>query len=113
MFASLLTRIFIDSAWPHYWGCHRLPDRSFRLHGRQFHLCARCTGIVTGLALSPLFVLAIAASPLWFTAACVAMFIDGGTQYLGWRSSNNVLRFLVGLAFGSWLLPFLLVVGGF
>lgn len=31
--------------------CHQLPDRSFFLDGRQFPVCARCTGLyLSGLA---------------------------------------------------------------
>jgi uncharacterized membrane protein len=36
--------------------CHRITDRSFTIAGRQFPLCARCTGMYLGIALSFLLV---------------------------------------------------------
>lgn len=30
--------------------CHRIPGRSFHIHGRQLPLCARCTGTYVGVA---------------------------------------------------------------
>jgi uncharacterized membrane protein len=38
--------------------------------------------------------------------------IDGGTQLLRIRESNNPLRFFTGLGFGLTLLPFAVHVGG-
>ena len=29
-------------------GCHQREDRSFKIKGWQFPVCARCTGILTG-----------------------------------------------------------------
>jgi uncharacterized membrane protein len=104
--------IFIDATWPHRWGCHRLPDRSFALKGRQLHLCARCTGITTGLACSILLIPIRSLVVVPALVAWVVLAADGGTQYYGWRTSTNALRFLTGLAFGSTLVPALLAIGG-
>lgn len=39
----------LDGAdWTGYAVCHRLTDRSFVINGRQFPLCARCTGMYLG-----------------------------------------------------------------
>jgi len=38
--------------WVSYALCHRITDRSFTINGRQFPLCARCTGMYLGVALT-------------------------------------------------------------
>lgn len=38
--------------WPAYAFCHRITERSFTINGRQFPLCARCTGMYLGVALA-------------------------------------------------------------
>lgn len=86
--------------WKYLWFCHRLPERSFVLHGKQFPVCARCTGIWVGY---------VAALPLllwnllpWYLALGLALpaIIDGTTQLLHWRTSNNLLRFSTGILLG-------------
>jgi len=112
-FTKLLTAVFIDSIWLHrFWNCHRLSKRSFFLNGRQFHICARCTGIFVGLVLSLSLIPFRSYLPLGFAISSIALFIDGTTQFLGWRDSNNLLRFLSGFLFGITLLPSLLSIGG-
>ena len=29
-------------------GCHQMPERSFFIRGKQFPVCARCTGVMIG-----------------------------------------------------------------
>lgn len=29
-------------------GCHQMPERSFFIRGKQFPVCARCTGVFLG-----------------------------------------------------------------
>lgn len=43
--------------WSGYALCHRISDRSFSIAGRQFPLCARCTGMYLGAALAGLVLL--------------------------------------------------------
>jgi uncharacterized membrane protein len=38
--------------WAGYGVCHRITERSFVVNGRQFPLCARCTGMYLGVALT-------------------------------------------------------------
>ncbi len=38
--------------WVGYAVCHRITERSFTIGGRQFPLCARCTGMYLGVALA-------------------------------------------------------------
>lgn len=39
------------SDWSGYALCHRITERSFTINGRQFPLCARCSGMYLGAAL--------------------------------------------------------------
>jgi len=99
-----LIRIFVDSSWPYvFWHCHRLPERSFKITGRQFHICARCTGIVFGFSFVP-FVMLIGCMTIPLSIAMIAMLLfDAMTQLLGWRKSNNVLRLITGIFVGSFV----------
>lgn len=89
--------------------CHRLPKRSFHVKNHQFPVCARCTGFYTGLVIFliykslfhinytlNLFIISI--------LLLVPTAIDGFTQYLGLRESNNTLRFTTGLLGGIGLI---------
>ena len=89
--------------------CHRKPERSFFIKSYQFPVCARCTGFYISLALYFIYTyyfhvdytpyLLIYALLLLFPA-----FIDGFTQFIKFRESNNILRlstgFLGGLGLG-------------
>lgn len=85
--------------------CHRKPERSFFIKGHQFPVCARCTGFYISLALYFTYtyyffvnyniLLLITAAILLIPSA-----IDGLTQLLGYRESNNTLRFITGLTGG-------------
>lgn len=97
----LLEALFIDSVLVHrFWHCHRRPNRSFFLRGRQFHVCARCTGVISGLILSPFaFLLHSNGAPL-FVLFVLANALDGLTQLVQLRASNNWLRFGLGSGLG-------------
>jgi uncharacterized membrane protein len=107
--------------------CHHDPARSFSYKGRQFPLCARCTGLYPAVLVGVL--LGAMASSAWdldyFKALglvivfCIPAVLDGGTQYLGMRKSTNPLRFatgvLAGMGLGSgvgWIIVQLLAAGG-
>jgi len=73
-------------------------------------LCARCLGIVAGVAMS------WTAIP-WrehligvTTGACLLLAADGLTQLIGLRSSTNFLRFTTGFAAGLLVPAFLLTL---
>lgn len=85
--------------------CHRNPDRTFKIHGIYFPVCSRCTGIYMGFIFS--FVLSIILDidfnlHNFFLAILLMMptTIDAFTQFLKWRESNNLLRFITGLIGG-------------
>lgn len=75
--------------------CHQLPDRSFTYQNRQVPLCARCLGLLVGVILVPLYVRNLYIAPVLIAA----MMLDGVTQALHLRLSNNWLRFLTGVGF--------------
>ena len=106
-----LEALFVDSVWLHrLWHCHRISSRSFFIRGRQFHVCARCTGLIIGLILSPAF--------FWFRANVAALFvafllanaIDGSTQLISLRASKNWLRMILGSGLGLTFIPALLAL---
>ena len=105
---SLLTALFIDNRWLCYWHCHRRPERSFSINNRQFHICSRCAGILSGFLLWPLWLLTAPYTQVLLPAAVVTNILDGGTQLLGWRESNNPLRYTLGLALAAGLVTTML-----
>lgn len=109
IYDDLLIRIFVDSVWLHkYWGCHRKSNRCFFVRGRQFHICARCTGLLVGLPLSLLLIPFRIYVPVPFFAFSGSLLIDGITQSMGLRESNNTLRFITGFGTALTALPFLI-----
>ncbi|UHA72081.1 DUF2085 domain-containing protein [Paenibacillus sp. 481] len=87
--------------------CHRLRSRSFVIRGRQFPICARCTGIFVGYFLLPLFLMfqpntvSMLNVLLFVFLLSVPMLVDGFTQKWKWRESNNGLRLMTGVLFGA------------
>jgi len=113
MISWLLIRVFVDSVIIHrFWHCHRRPDRSFFVMGRQFHICARCTGILTGLVTCPVFIPIRSLLPAVFFTAVTVLLMDSLTQLARWRESNNGIRFTTGLSVGLMVGPTFLTLGG-
>jgi uncharacterized membrane protein len=51
-YSFLHNNLLLDGAdWSGYALCHRIAERSFTINGRQFPLCARCSGMYLGVAL--------------------------------------------------------------
>ena len=91
---------FIYKWLPVFFGCHCRSDRSFHWKEKQFPVCARCTGelsgilagIVTGVFyLFPIFTCLLLLLPL---------VLDGLIQFLSSYESNNIRRYLTGVLFG-------------
>lgn len=92
--------------------CHRKPERSFFIQGHQFPVCARCTGFYTGLIVYLIFAhfYPVTYDLNLFILSMILMVpvaIDGFSQLLGFRESNNNLRFLTGFVGGIGLIIFL------
>ena len=75
-------------------GCHQMPERSFFYKGYQFPVCARCTGLIIGYLLGVLIYFLKVLNWKIAIILCIPLVLDGGSQYLNWRISNQVLRLI-------------------
>lgn len=95
--------------------CHQLPDRSFFYRGRQFPICARCTGILLGYIIGLIIALRYHQIPLSVLILLfVPLGIDGTAQYLGCWESTNIRRLFTGIVAGiatDFLLAKILLIG--
>ena len=90
--------------------CHHRKDRSVKFFGLENYLCSRDMGISFGyIGGIFLFLLGFSLPFLLALALALPMIIDGGTQSLRWRESNNTLRLFTGFLFG---LSVILYMGG-
>ncbi len=81
-------------------GCHQLPERSFFIKGKQFPVCARCTGCFIGYAIG-FFVYTKISFPIYVCVfLCSIMLIDWLIQYVGLRKSTNIRRLITGILCG-------------
>lgn len=85
--------------------CHRKPERSFFIKGHQFPVCSRCTGIYLAMFCYIVYTYYFYVDyniTLLISAVLllVPMGVDGTTQLLTDRLSNNTLRFTTGLMGG-------------
>lgn len=90
----------ISMRWGQRLGCHQRPDRSFFFHGYQFPICARCTGLLIGYLFTLLIGFLIDLSFFQCVILCIPMAIDGITQLVEWRESNQFLRLTTGILCG-------------
>ena len=80
--------------------CHRLPERSFFYKGKQFPVCARCTGVAFG-QITAIITAFIHNPPLWFVfLTCFICLLDWALQYMMILMSTNIRRFITGIAGG-------------
>lgn len=100
--------------------CHRLPERSFFWDGRQMPLCARCTGLYTGVFFSFCFFLwkrrqhgDAPFSALLTVLALLPLAADGFGSYIGLWESSQSLRVLTGAAAGAAMPALFLLAGNF
>jgi uncharacterized membrane protein len=102
--------------WLYKWlpiicGCHCRPDRSFYFRGKQFPVCARCTGFLIG------FILAAVAYAFYHISSVpilvlmlIPMIVDGTIQKKTSYESNNFKRVVTGFLFGYAILTLLIIV---
>lgn len=80
--------------------CHKMPSRSFFFKGKQFPICARCTGIFLGYIIG-LITWIFYYPNLYITILFfLPVGIDGGVQYLTKYESTNFRRLITGILFG-------------
>lgn len=85
---------------PIFFGCHQRADRSFYINGKQFPICARCTGELAGMIVSSV-VCFFYIPPVWVMAALMLpMIVDGFVQLLTSYESTNPRRVVTGFLFG-------------
>ncbi len=92
--------------------CHRKPERSFFWRGKQFPVCARCTGFYLGYLTFPIFTFSIwNLNLLWSILLTLPAIIDGLTQAYFNRESNNWLRLFIGIFSGIGLMSLTSIIG--
>ncbi len=97
--------------WVGFAVCHQLPERTIHFGQRPLFLCARDTGLYAGFGICLLAAVLPyrrsrggGPSSPWKAAMALSLLFlaaDGVTVVLGWRESNNPLRFSSGMAAGS------------
>lgn len=88
--------------------CHQQSDRSFFIAGQPLAVCARCTGLYAGFALTtllyPLFTSLRRTHPperKWLFIGAAPLAIDFGLGLLGIWENTHWSRFISGALFGS------------
>ena len=97
--------------------CHQLPDRSFTLWGKQFAVCARCTGIYWGFLLGTIIFPFVRGLNHDFTPhrhlffiALVPLTIDLSLTLFQIWQNTFFTRFVTGLILGC-IVPFFIIPG--
>ena len=81
--------------------CHQRPDRSFFIKGKQFPLCARCTGIFIGYIIGIIIAIITKCEyHVYYLLLLIPMIIDGGIQEFLGINSNNWRRLITGILGG-------------
>jgi uncharacterized membrane protein len=93
--------------------CHKMPERSFFYKGKQFPVCARCTGFYVSYALTlPVFTFSWwEPSFLIIGLLMIPALVDGLTQAYMNRKSNNMLRFITGVLSGTGAMALAAITG--
>ena len=92
--------------------CHKKPHRSFFFKGKQFPVCARCTGIHLGYLSMPIFLFQLLYINLYFSIILIIpTVIDGLTQAYFNRESTNLIRFITGFISGLGLMSIIHIIG--
>jgi len=95
--------------------CHQIPERTFRIKGYYFPVCARCTGFYISIISYTIIAMVM---PITYTMSSIILAVlllipacvDGTTQLLGLRESNNIMRFVTGLMGGIGLMIFMKII---
>lgn len=81
--------------------CHSKPERSFYFKGRQFPICARCTGVLLGWMIGIIYCIFSEVPKVYITVLILfPLIFDGTMQSLRKKESNNIKRIITGIFFG-------------
>lgn len=81
--------------------CHCRADRSFFYKGKQFPICARCTGELIGMIIAiPIAFKIKDLSWIYIILLSLPLILDGFIQLLTKYESNNFKRVVTGFLFG-------------
>lgn len=84
-----------------YSGCHQMPERSFFYKGKQFPVCARCTGVFLGhMTAIFLFMVKKVLPAKWAAFFLSLMGVDWSIQETGIKESTNSRRLITGFLGG-------------
>lgn len=87
--------------------CHKRPDRSFFYKGKQFPICARCTGICVGYVAGIIWAFFALFSWTAVLLAFVPLVVDGTGQLFEYWESTNLRRMITGTIFGTAMIHFI------
>ncbi len=103
--------------------CHQMAERSFILNGNQLPVCARCTGIYSGIFFSMVFFFIFGRlkgnkpyatkGTILGASAFIPISIDGFFSYMGFWESTQLLRIITGALAGASLIGFILLGANF
>ncbi|PKK37562.1 hypothetical protein BWI96_06800 [Siphonobacter sp. SORGH_AS_0500] len=94
--------------------CHRKAERSFFWRGKQFPVCARCTGIYLGYLSFPVFNFDLYyISSLFSILLIMPTLLDGLTQAYMRRESTNFIRLTTGILGGVGAMSLIINIGTF
>lgn len=82
------------------YGCHQISKRSFYIFGKQFPVCARCTGGIIGNLIAYILFFIYVFPISIYMLGCAVIFSDWLIQYLGIKESTNIRRFFTGIIGG-------------
>ncbi len=88
--------------------CHQLDERSFFIAGHKFAVCARCTGIYVGFAVTALCYPLLRSlrqtdtpQRKWLFLAAAPLALDFSLNFLGIWENTHLSRFLTGALLGG------------
>ena len=92
--------------------CHKDPNRSFFWKGKQFPVCARCTGIHIGYMSLFLFLFQLIYINFFLSILMILpTIIDGLTQAYFKRESTNIFRVISGFIAGLGVMSLTHIIG--
>lgn len=91
--------------------CHGRSDRCLSISGYEFPICARCTAIYLGFLAGLIYELYFGLPPKEFLGIYLLLIlptgIDGLTQLIFDRESNNAIRLITGYPAGVGMILFI------